>query len=952
MVTKVLNVVLVHSYGLAQRLLIEGECDNVFTSDGLVYALSYGKAYALDPDEGVPEVASSLLFQAIAPCDGGACGVDEDGKYYADITSPSFIEADGMPAVNAIADESQTVKALFDISQVGICAEDGLYELSRTNITLKEVPKAVPGSGYTLMKRSAGEVTAVLTDRIMSVLSQETVKSAPFTIKDYAVAGGHYYVKDPDGVWCGESASGFAEIDVLKLASGVRTIAYDYFSDVNSPLAVQNNAILKMMPAKVNTLIAQPGGRKRVSYDGAAGQIVAHSRGYTDNVYVVIKSGDSKAIYEYSYGSNTIRKQTYATAALASATDVSYTSGSDFTDVKFAQDDADSGKIFAVIGSGTAVCEDGSRFVSYDDTALQKLVLARGGSVNYFSYSDGVYGVGTTSGLHQSTGNADTVQFRCVAQKDYELRRFQKVTPRRYLIGSGYGLFTLQNSGADLTDAVFKNSSANADVAALTSFNLNGVDDTFAYAEGAQVYASYNARKWYEYMKLPSQVSRINDLIARNKHLYYFATDVGLYRTNYAYALSNDIQKFTEEDAKRIYDGVEDDLVSDMQQSIDEHERDWHGDDTDVATYLNSNCLSVNFDGATAAGWGSVSHDQTSSVMTVSNDMAYEVFFGDESSGDLHVSVSNFISASGSVACSYVLKRYVSGMSELYVYVPTTCTQYVAHAYGTPNCKYYGREVERGGRFKQYGEQFEKFKTDLDLQYTSFTLFVDSAFATLSAVVGVEACPNSLPLNIYKDSKYQEAEGGASQLFHTLIKPTVVMSDVRRLSADMDGEYAIEFACFGSDAQAVKLQFFDSAAGVGGETFKIEFRPNGADGSMAPQRVTIGQSRQLRPCAFSWDGDVQKAFSGWSLEADPEDNSTPQFADRQAVSAADIEKITGEAVTNGKTVRMYAVWSTYKFGASDTRFLMKSSQKEFYIDSADVDQSTELGGKVIIDYGD
>ena len=59
--------------------------------------------------------------------------------------------------------------------------------------------------------------------------------------------------------------------------------------------------------------------------------------------------------------------------------------------------------------------------------------------------------------------------------------------------------------------------------------------------------------------------------------------------------------------------------------------------------------------------------------------------------------------------------------------------------------------------------------------------------------------------------------------------PTLVVS-APKTSADVDqyGDYIFNFACFGQDAQAVKIVFFDASAGL--PTYTIRFEANGGLG--------------------------------------------------------------------------------------------------------------------------
>ena len=73
-------------------------------------------------------------------------------------------------------------------------------------------------------------------------------------------------------------------------------------------------------------------------------------------------------------------------------------------------------------------------------------------------------------------------------------------------------------------------------------------------------------------------------------------------------------------------------------------------------------------------------------------------------------------------------------------------------------------------------------------------------------------------------------DNDSGNLFKSYIEPSVVKSwDTSR--TDEDGNYLFRFACFGTDAQAIHLMFYDKNARTGSKTFVVTFDPNGGDGN-------------------------------------------------------------------------------------------------------------------------
>ena len=65
--------------------------------------------------------------------------------------------------------------------------------------------------------------------------------------------------------------------------------------------------------------------------------------------------------------------------------------------------------------------------------------------------------------------------------------------------------------------------------------------------------------------------------------------------------------------------------------------------------------------------------------------------FGTGNDGDVVAQISNFLNDDGTVeeisSMTYIVKRWMSGMTELFINVPTTKTYYLNNLYGASDCK-------------------------------------------------------------------------------------------------------------------------------------------------------------------------------------------------------------------------------------------------------------------------
>ena len=110
-----------------------------------------------------------------------------------------------------------------------------------------------------------------------------------------------------------------------------------------------------------------------------------------------------------------------------------------------------------------------------------------------------------------------------------------------------------------------------------------------------------------------------------------------------------------------------------------------------LISHLNSDFASSKLEDLDAR-WQQAQNEP--SALVIKNDIVAEMSFGKWSDGDITVKTSNFLSKNeyGEVIpleptdITYIMKRWMSGVTELYINIPTTNTYYLANAYGAADC--------------------------------------------------------------------------------------------------------------------------------------------------------------------------------------------------------------------------------------------------------------------------
>ena len=230
---------------------------------------------------------------------------------------------------------------------------------------------------------------------------------------------------------------------------------------------------------------------------------------------------------------------------------------------------------------------------------------------------------------------------------------------------------------------------------------------SYLHNSDAAVLSSTNYKIWKSFLTLPTD--DIVDATCLNKRTYLFATPTGLYGTKYSFDLVNDVVPMTKDHALSIYDDL---VASSLSSKLS----------TALSTHLSSDHLSSSFisrlneDYATAElddispNWQRVVVSSDGAIdLGIKNDIIAEMTFGSGNDGDVVAQISNFLDPedSGTMeeisAMTYITKRWMSGMTELFINVPTTRTYYLNNLLGASDCKILPENVFSRKNLEEFG---------------------------------------------------------------------------------------------------------------------------------------------------------------------------------------------------------------------------------------------------------
>lgn len=180
----------------------------------------------------------------------------------------------------------------------------------------------------------------------------------------------------------------------------------------------------------------------------------------------------------------------------------------------------------------------------------------------------------------------------------------------------------------------------------------------------------------------------VTDVLQWSTTQYLFGTPVGLYSTNYKYNMIDDIHSFSKSDALCMYnDLLSGTMSSEYEDTLQNHLCSEHLPGSFISR-VNNDFLSVAFDDIDSTWQKMVV--STDLVFSVKNDMIADMQFGSHNDGDVVVSISSYATANELVELStatYIMKRWMSGVTEIFVNIPSTKTYYLDNLYGAGDCR-------------------------------------------------------------------------------------------------------------------------------------------------------------------------------------------------------------------------------------------------------------------------
>ena len=127
------------------------------------------------------------------------------------------------------------------------------------------------------------------------------------------------------------------------------------------------------------------------------------------------------------------------------------------------------------------------------------------------------------------------------------------------------------------------------------------------------------------------------------------------------------------------------------------------------------------------------------------NDYIEHMFVGDSSDGRIVARASNSLMRANEwqdIKCNYIAKCWKSGITEFYIYLPTTYTYYIPHVPGASYCTAGLNEIKIRG--KTIVPEIAENTTSVQISILSSWFWIDTVLENTIKC-------NSLPLNVFKD---------------------------------------------------------------------------------------------------------------------------------------------------------------------------------------------------------
>lgn len=432
------------------------------------------------------------------------------------------------------------------------------------------------------------------------------------------------------------------------------------------------------------------------------------------------------------------------------------------------------------------------------------------------------------------------------------------------------------------------------------------------------IYEGFNQNK-FQNNKVLTLPYHINDIKQINQYTYLIGTDNGIYYTKYNYTLQNDLRSVP-------FSTIDEMISKSYDYSINNHIQQYHYYNTTI-DYINKKVMPVDFS-EMAENWqiyenGHPENPEISSnYIVIKNDIVETVDFGD-SLQHIKVEYANILTENETTGeevyaeisdISYICKKWMSGLIELYINIPTTYTYYFPHINGNKDCRYNQDLIDR--------KNFENMKLfgDISKVKTKFRITIfKKYFGNVQNIISMNLNAQSLPLKIYKDTIYGNPD---KNYFHSAILPSIITSH-----SIYGSDIIINCECFGSDSQALYI-LADSK-----KDLTLKFNPVGVleTEQIKDQVYKFGDAINL--CEWVKHGYI---FKGWAKSPDA---TEAYYSDGGIIH--DFYDI------HFGILNLYPVFEKYEFSEKDTIIKLKyeSSLENTYLDYINSDKQT-----IVVDF--
>lgn len=221
-----------------------------------------------------------------------------------------------------------------------------------------------------------------------------------------------------------------------------------------------------------------------------------------------------------------------------------------------------------------------------------------------------------------------------------DARSFCQTGQNAFLVATDRGVYRYQHvEGEPVVRRI--SSGEGYDAAQIVSYNFSGGVDAYLMANALDgyIYGSENCRVWKKQFRPAPSSALLRAVYPQNAREWYFGASTGLYKSTYKYEEVDDLVKFAEDDLYSLYaEMLTSDISARSDDEMERHELDPSyalGHLSSLVHDVNQNLLGVDFDGLQSSGWQHHTNTYSAEEYSVSNDIVFEQFWGDNSDWNL-----------------------------------------------------------------------------------------------------------------------------------------------------------------------------------------------------------------------------------------------------------------------------------------------------------------------------